>query len=146
MVGLPEDPNVGALIRWIEATDRYLVAVCHGPAAMLAATVDHDGPHPYAGYDMAAFPDSLDQRSPSLGYLPGHLPWLQCEQLEAQGIRIVNDKADGATHIDRKLYSGDSPKACDQLGKNVAEALLTDLANDTQGAPVTSDGARGGAR
>ena len=49
MVGLPEDPNVGALIRWIEATDRYLVAVCHGPAAMLAATVDHDGPHPTPG-------------------------------------------------------------------------------------------------
>ena len=146
MVGLPEDPNVGTLIRWIEASDRYLVAVCHGPAAMLAAAIDHDGPHPYAGYDMAAFPDSLDQRSPSLGYLPGHLPWLQCERLEAQGIRIVNDKADGATHIDRKLYSGDSPKACDELGKNVAEALLADLANETQPTPATGDDALGGAR
>ncbi len=139
MVGLPDDPNVGTLIRWIEASDRYLVAVCHGPAAMLAATVGHDGAHPYAGYDMAAFPDNLDQRSPSLGYLPGHLPWLQCELLEAQGIRIVNDKADGATHIDRKLYSGDSPKACDELGKNVAEALLADLANETQPVAATGD-------
>ncbi len=146
MVGLPEDPNVGALIRWVEASDRYLVAVCHGPAAMLAATIDHEGPHPYAGYDMAAFPDSLDQRSPSLGYLPGHLPWLQCERLEAHGIRIVNDKADGTTHVDRRLYSGDSPKACDQLGKQVAEALLADLATATPRTATSDDNARGGAR
>ena len=102
--------------------------------------------HPYAGYDMAAFPDSLDQRSPSLGYLPGDLPWLQCERLEAQGIRIVNDKANGTTHVDRKLYSGDSPKACDQLGKQVAEALLADVATRTQHTAATDGSARGGAR
>lgn len=126
MIGLPEDPNVGALIRWVEESDRYLVAVCHGPAAMLAATVGHEGPHPYAGYSMAAFPDSIDRRSPSIGYLPGDLPWLQCERLQAQGLRIVNDKANGTTHVDRKLYSGDSPKACDELGKMVADALLAD--------------------
>jgi molecular chaperone Hsp31 and glyoxalase 3 len=146
MVGLPHDPNVGALIRWVEVSDRYLVAVCHGPAAMLAATIDSDGPHPYAGYEMAAFPDKFDQRSPSLGYLPGDLPWLQCEKLEAQGIRIVNDKLDGTTHIDRKLYSGDSPKACDQLGKLVAEALLTDAVTNPPGSTAHTDGARGGAR
>ena len=146
MVGLPEDPNVGSLIRWIEASDRYLVAVCHGPAAMLAATVGHDGPNPYAGYEMAAFPDKFDQRSPSIGYLPGDLPWFQCEKLEAQGIRIVNDKVDGTTHIDRKLYSGDSPKACDRLGKLVAEALLTDTAVNPLHSTTADEGARGGAR
>jgi molecular chaperone Hsp31 and glyoxalase 3 len=146
MVGLPEDPNVGALIRWVKASDRYLVAVCHGPAAMLAATIDHDGPHPYAGYDMAAFPDKFDVRSPSMGYLPGDLPWLQCERLEAEGIRIVNDKLDGTTHIDRKLYSGDSPKACDQLGKLVAEALLADPAINPLDPTANADGARGAAR
>lgn len=145
MVGLPEDPNVGALIRWVEASGRYLVAVCHGPAAMLAATIGHEGLHPYAGYAMAAFPDALDQRSPSLGYLPGDLPWLQCERLEAQGIRIINDKANGTTHIDRKLYSGDSPKACDELGKLVAEALLADVATAATHTATTDQNA-GGAR
>ena len=146
MVGLPDDPNVGALIRWVEASDRYLVAVCHGPAAMLAATIDHNSPHPYAGYEMAAFPDKFDQRSPSIGYLPGDLPWLQCEKLEAQGIRIVNEELDGTTHIDRKLYSGDSPKACDQLGKLVAEALLGDAGDNTLHSRNSDDGALGGAR
>ncbi len=128
MVGLPDDQNVGELVRWVNDSDRYLVAVCHGPAALMATTTNGDGPHPYSGYELCAFPDSIDRRSPSLGYLPGALPWFQCEKLEEQGMRIVNEKADGATHIDRKLYSGDSPKACDELGKMIAEALLDEFA------------------
>lgn len=34
MVGLPDDENVGTLLRWVKDMDRYLVAVCHGPAAI----------------------------------------------------------------------------------------------------------------
>ena len=128
MVGLPDDENVGALIRWIHRSDRYLVAVCHGPAALLAASKGTRDAHPYDGYDLCAFPDSLDQQSPSLGYLPGPMPWLQCEELERAGMRIVNTKANGATHVDRKLFSGDSPKACDALGQMITKALLEDQA------------------
>lgn len=128
MVGLPDDVHAGELIRWVHDSDRYLVAVCHGPAALMATTMNGDGPHPYSGYELCAFPDSIDQKSPSIGYLPGTMPWFQCEKLEQQGMRIVNSGADGATHVDRKLYSGDSPKACDQLGKLIAEALLKDQA------------------
>ncbi len=133
MVGLPDDENVGALIRWVQASDRYLVAVCHGPAALMATTMN-DGPHPYAGYEMCAFPDSMDKRSPSIGYLPGQLPWFQCEKLEQQGIRILNDDITGATHVDRKLFSGDSPKACDALGKLIARALLDDAVQPSRAA------------
>lgn len=39
-------------------------------------------------------------------------------------MRILNDDITGATHVDRTLYSGDSPRACDALGRQVAEALL----------------------
>ncbi len=126
MVGLPEDENVGSLIRWINESDRYLVAVCHGPAAMVARD-KKDKPNPYSGYKMVAFPDKFDKQSPSLGYLPGQLPWFQCEALEKEGIKVINEKITGATHIDRKLISGDSPKACDELGKITVEALLKEL-------------------
>lgn len=125
MVSLPEDENVGTLIRWIHGSGRYLVAVCHGPAAMLAAGKKQA--NPYAGYKMVAFPDKFDKQSPSLGYLPGQLSWFQCEVLEKQGISIINDKITGATHIDRKLISGDSPKACDDLGKITVNALFKEL-------------------
>uniref|UniRef100_UPI00404932C0 DJ-1/PfpI family protein n=1 Tax=Fulvivirga sp. TaxID=1931237 RepID=UPI00404932C0 len=126
MVGLPNDENVGKLISWIETSDRYLVAVCHGPAAMLARD-NKDKPNPYSGYKMVAFPDKFDKQSPSLGYLPGQLPWFQCEALEKEGIEVINDKITGATHIDRKLISGDSPKACDNLGKITVDALFKEL-------------------
>jgi molecular chaperone Hsp31 and glyoxalase 3 len=131
MVGLPEDANVAALIRWSREADRAMVVVCHGPAALMAAGSD-EGAHPYADYAMVAFPDSVDRQSPWIGYLPGVLPWFQCEELEAQGMKILNDKITGATHVDRKLYSGDSPMACDALGKLVAQALLDELATQDE--------------
>jgi len=43
-------------------------------------------------------------------------------------MKILNDDITGATHVDRKLVSGDSPKACDDLGEMVANALLDELA------------------
>jgi molecular chaperone Hsp31 and glyoxalase 3 len=129
MVGLPEDENVGELIRWVKDSNRYMIAVCHGPAALMAATVNSTEPHPYNGYAMAIFPDSYDKQSPSLGYLPGHLPWYQCEKLAEQGLTFVNDKITGCVHVDRKLYSGDSPRACDELGKTTARDLLKEFAN-----------------
>lgn len=127
MVGLPEDENVGKLIRWIEASDRHLVAVCHGPAAMIATNQNNNEPHPYSGYKMVAFPDKFDKQSPSLGYLPGQLTWFQCEALQKEGIEIINEKITGATHVDRKLISGDSPKACDELGKITVHALFEEV-------------------
>lgn len=126
MVGLPHDENVGELIRWIETSNRYMVAVCHGPAAMIAKDKQNK-PNPYKGYKMVAFPDKFDKQSPSLGYLPGQLTWFQCEELEKVGIQIINEKITGATHIDRKLISGDSPKACDELGKITVDALFKEL-------------------
>ena len=127
MVGLPDDENVGKLLRWIEASGRYLMAVCHGPAAMIATAKNNHEPNPYKGYKMVAFPDKFDRQSPSIGYLPGQLTWFQCEALEKEGIEIINDKITGATHVDRRLISGDSPKACDDLGKITAEALFAEL-------------------
>lgn len=126
MLGLPQDKNVGNLLKWIKETDRYLIAVCHGPAAMLAK-VNNTEINPYNGYKMVAFPDKFDKQSPFLGYLPGQLPWFQCEALAKEGITVINDKITGATFIDRKLISGDSPKACDELGKISVEALFKEL-------------------
>lgn len=126
MLGLPEDKNVGTLLRWVKESDKHLVAVCHGPAAMIAKD-SKNRPNPYNGYKMVAFPDKFDKQSPSLGYLPGQLPWFQCEALAKEGITVINDKITGATHIDRKLISGDSPKACDELGRITVDALFKEL-------------------
>lgn len=127
MVGLPEDENTGKLIRWIKETDRFMITVCHGPAALMSAAVGTSEKHPYEGYSMAIFPDSMDKQSPSIGYLPGYLPWYQGEKLESQGISFINDKIKGYVHVDRKLISGDSPRACDELGKTAAKVIMKEI-------------------
>jgi len=91
MVGLPNDENVGTLLRWVKESDRFLVAVYHGPAAMIAKAIKGQ-PNPYKGYKMVAFPDKFDKQSPSLGYLPGQLPWFQCEALAKDGITVIIDR------------------------------------------------------
>ena len=78
----------------------------------------------YRGYKICAFPDALDAKTPDIGYMPGHLTWKFGEKLKALGFEIVNNDISGAVHQDRKLLTGDSPLAGNNLGKLAAGALL----------------------
>jgi molecular chaperone Hsp31 and glyoxalase 3 len=136
MIGLPEDDNVGKLIRFAKEKDLYFVTVCHGPAILLAAAVENKGDgdqgqeeHPYSGYGIACFPDSMDKQVATIGYLPGPMPWFFGEKLvEKCNVSIVNTGADATVHADRKLLTGASPKACQALGIMAAEKLLEEFA------------------
>lgn len=126
MLGLPDDENFGKLIQYIKKKDRYLLSVCHGPASFLAAK---SKPHPYAGYKIACFPDAIDKQTPAFGYMPGKQTWYYGEKLiELCDITIVNTGADSTFVADRKLLTGASPKACQELGKVSAEKLLAEYA------------------
>lgn len=131
LIGLPESPDVAKVLAWALAHDRYLISICHGPAAFLAlGKVEASKPSPLAGYSICAFPDSIDRMLPELGYTPGHLTWSFGEALRAQGIKIINTEATGATHLDRKVMTGDSPFAANALGKLAAETLLAAVATE----------------
>ncbi len=140
MLGLPEDKNLGELLRWGHDQDLFTLAICHGPAALLAANLDslansdnadtddnaeHD--FIFKGYKMVAFPTGMDKQMPKLGYLPGMMPWYFGEKLEELGVTITNKLATGNTHQDRKLISGDGPLAANEFGKMSAKALLKAL-------------------
>lgn len=122
MLGLPDNSDVGKLIHWSHKRDLYMLAICHGPAALLAA--DDGGKFIYDGYKIAAFPDAVDKQTPMIGYMPGHMPWKFGEKLTALGMTIVNTKADNSCHIDRRLVSGASPKAANDFGRLAANTLL----------------------
>ena len=99
-----------------------MMSVCHGPAVFLAVK---SKPHPYSGYKIACFPDSIDKQTPSIGYMPGKQTWYYGEKLVADcGITIVNTGADSTFVADRKLLTGASPKACQELGLVAAQKLL----------------------
>ncbi len=129
LIGLPESADVAAAIRWAMANDRHLISLCHGPAAFIAPSFDREAAgHPLAGYAICAFPDDADRKTPDIGYMPGHLTWYFGEKLKALGMIIVNDDVTGATRVDRKVITGDSPFASNALGKLAAAALLKEMA------------------
>lgn len=120
MLGLPEDPSLDKALMHFVKKEQPVVAICHGPAALLAATSN-----PWEGYRIAAFPDSIDHQTPMIGYLPGKMPWYFGEKLkEKGGMKIVNSSADATVEVDRLLFTGASPKSCQELGKVTAEKLL----------------------
>lgn len=128
LIGLPQSEEVRTVLDWAAAKDKFVISLCHGPAAFLAAGIGKTKQnYLYNGYKICAFPDDLDATTPDIGYMPGHLTWKFGEQLNALGVEIINKGISGATHQDRKLLTGDSPLAANALGKLAADALLKDV-------------------
>jgi D-lactate dehydratase / protein deglycase len=125
LIGLPFSRDVKAALIWALKHDRHIISLCHGPAALLAASLDENPEHyPFKGYSLRAFPDELDRKTPEIGYMPGPMPWFYGQRLTALGMTLLNEGIDGSTHQDRKLLTGDSPLASNRLGKLAADALL----------------------
>lgn len=124
MIGLAESDDVQAVLNWTLADDRYIITLCHGPAALVAAARHRDR-SPFEGYRMCVFPDALDTgANPDIGYIPGPMPWLAASRLREQGIVVTNEDMAGHVLRDRRLVSGDSPLAANGLGQLAASTLL----------------------
>ena len=122
MLGLPDNVDLGKVLHWAHNTGLHTLALCHGPAALLAAK--NDAGFLYDGYKITVFPDAVDKQTPMIGYLPGPMPWWVCEKLNALGVETINKKADSSTHVDRRLVTGASPQAANSFGRLAAETLL----------------------
>ena len=128
LIGLPESLDVKTVLKWAAQKDKHIISLCHGPAAFLAAAVqEKDGDYIFKGYKICAFPDSIDKQTPGMGYMPGGLPWFFGERLKKLGVDIINEDITGKVHQDRKLITGDSPFAANNLGKASAKALLEEV-------------------
>lgn len=126
MIGIPEDKNVGKALKWAHENDLFTITLCHGPGALLATALDNQN-FIYKGYKMAVFPDAIDKKTPMIGYLPGQMPHGLSEKLKSLGANIVNTKSDKTVCLDRKLITGASPLASNELGKLAAKTLLEEL-------------------
>lgn len=128
LIGLPQSRELKTVLEWAMTKNRFVISLCHGPAGLLAAAVDTDGSdYLFKGYEMAVFPDSLDEgANVDIGYISGRLPWLLGEKLESLGVKIVSpkDTINGMVHQDRNVLTGDSPLAANALGILAANALL----------------------
>jgi molecular chaperone Hsp31 and glyoxalase 3 len=93
---------------------------------LLSTTLDNQE-FTYKGYKMAVFPDAVDEMTPMVGYLPGHMKAGVSERLKNLGAIIINTESDNTTVRDRDLITGASPLASDELGKLAASTLLKEL-------------------
>ena len=126
MIGIPDDRNVGKVLNWAHQNDLFTITLCHGPGALLSTTLDNQK-FLYDGYKMAVFPDAIDEITPLIGYLPGHMILGVSERLKNLGAIIVNTESDNTVCVDRKLITGASPLASNELGKLAANTLLKEL-------------------
>jgi len=126
MLGIPTDENVNHILNWAHQNKLFTISICHGPAALLATTLNNQE-FLYKGYNMCVFPDSIDKKTPIIGYLPGNMPRALSEKLKKLGANIVNTKSDDTVCLDRKLITGASPLASNALGKLAAKTLLKEL-------------------
>ena len=126
MIGLPADKNVGKVLNWAYQSDLFTITLCHGPGVLLSTALDNQK-FLYDGYKMAVFPDAVDEMTPVIGYLPGHMKKGVSERLKNLGATIVNTESDKTVCVDRKLITGASPLASNELGKLAANTLLKEL-------------------
>jgi molecular chaperone Hsp31 and glyoxalase 3 len=126
MIGIPEDRNVGKVLNWAKENDLFTITLCHGPGSLLSTTLNNQE-FIYEGYKMAVFPDSVDKKTPIIGYLPGQMLHGLSDKLKSLGAIIVNTKSDKTVCVDRKLITGASPLASNELGQLAAKTLLEDL-------------------
>ena len=126
LLGIPEDENVSKTLRWAHENELFTISICHGPGALFSTTLKNQK-FLYEGYKMAVFPDSIDNQTPMIGYLPGKMKQKLSERLKEYGAIVVNKKADDTVYVDRKLITGASPLASNALGKIAATSLLTSL-------------------
>lgn len=129
MSGIPHSTEVKQVLRWAMKNDKFVITLCHGPCCLLAAAVgEPKEKYIYKGYKICVFPDSLDTGANiDIGYIPGPMPWLVGEKLRALGVEILNTGITGQCCQDRKLITGDSPLASNNVGKLAADALLREV-------------------
>ena len=126
MIGIPEDKYVNTILRWADHEGLYTISLCHGPGAFLATNLDNRS-FLYSGYNMAVFPDSVDNKTPLFGYLPGKMVVGVSEELKSLGVKLMNSKMDKTVCVDRRLITGSSPLASNELGKLSVKTLLEGL-------------------
>jgi len=126
MINLPTSVALGKLLNIAHERALPTVTLCHGPSTFLSTCVEGTGKTEcaYKDYKSMCFTDKTDAFTPSIGYLPGPMPWKCQECIEAKGVEVVNKSETGAVTSDRELITGDSPDAANNLGKFAAPLLV----------------------
>ncbi|MEU2160078.1 type 1 glutamine amidotransferase domain-containing protein [Streptomyces chengbuensis] len=119
MEDLAVDPVSGRLL--VDALDsgKPLAVLCHGPAALLAAT-QADGSNAFAGYRVAAFTNAEETQAG----LADRAKWLLQDRLTEAGVQVQAGEPWAANVVvDRNLVTGQNPASSAGVAAEVLKKL-----------------------
>lgn len=116
---LYKDPDMGRVLIEADRDDKIIAAVCHGPAALLAAR-DENGHWPFAGRKMTSL---SDEEEIEFGTAE-NAPWLLAATLRKQGA-VFEQGPNWHAHVvkDSNLLTGQNPQSSAPLAEVVIAAL-----------------------
>ncbi len=116
---LYKDPDMGRVLVDADKQAKVIAAVCHGPAAFLAAQ-DEDGQWPFAGRRMTSL---SDEEEIAFG-TADNAPWLLAATLRNKGAQFEQGPNWGVFVVtDGNLMTGQNPQSSSKLAEAVIEAL-----------------------
>jgi putative intracellular protease/amidase len=120
MEDLAHDPDLGRLLIEADAAGKIIAPLCHGPAALLSATLP-GGKWPFAGRRLTVFTDDEER----LNKTAENAPWLVERVLAARGAVIQSAAHAWGSNVvvDRNLISGQNPGSSKDLAEKVVEVL-----------------------
>ncbi|MEX0172227.1 type 1 glutamine amidotransferase domain-containing protein [Streptomyces sp. LMG1-1-1.1] len=119
MEDLAVDATSGRLLVEALESGKPLAVVCHGPAALLAAT-RADGGNAFAGYEVAAFTDAEETQAG----LADKAKWLLESRLVEAGVRVrAGEPWAPNVVVDRNLITGQNPASSAPLAAEVVKML-----------------------
>lgn len=119
MEDLAVDPASGRILVGALDSGKPLAVVCHGPAALLAAT-RADGTNAFAGYKVAAFTNAEETQAG----LADKAKWLLETRLVEAGVDVqVGEPWVPNIVVDRNLVTGQNPSSSAPLAAEVLKKL-----------------------
>ncbi|HLL33583.1 MAG TPA: type 1 glutamine amidotransferase domain-containing protein [Streptomyces sp.] len=119
MEDLAVDATSGRLLVDVLTSGKPLAVVCHGPAALLAATRE-DGSNAFAGYEVAAFTDAEEVQ----GGLADKAKWLLESRLTEAGVTVrAGEPWAPNVVVDRNLVTGQNPASSAPLAAELLKKL-----------------------
>ncbi|MFE5909514.1 type 1 glutamine amidotransferase domain-containing protein [Streptomyces wedmorensis] len=119
MEDLAVDATSGRLLIDALESGKPLAVVCHGPAALLAATRP-DGTNAFAGYEVAAFTNAEETQAG----LADKAKWLLESRLVEAGVEVrVGEPWAPNVVVDRNLVTGQNPASSAPLAAEVVRML-----------------------
>lgn len=119
MWDFPESPDVQRLIREVYEADNPVAAVCHGPAALVNATLS-DGRYLVDGKRLAAFTDA-EERAVKLADV---VPFLLETTLKNRGAQHqAAAEWQPQVVVDGNLITGQNPQSATRIGEALRDKL-----------------------